>query len=113
MTAEECRAVEALVNEEILACRAITTAETDIESARAAGAMALFGEKYGKVVRMVKMGDFSTELCGGTHASNTGELGLMKIISETSVAAGVRRIEAVTGTGVLSLIYEKEPSSRR
>ena len=108
LTAEEIEKVEGLVNAHILLASPIVTKETDIETAKREGAMALFGEKYGKTVRMVKMGNFSTELCGGTHCSNTGEIGLFKITSETSVAAGVRRIEAVTGLGVLKLIAEKE-----
>ena len=108
LTSEEIARVEALVNINILAANEIITMETDIETARAHGAMALFGEKYGNVVRMVKMGKFSTELCGGTHCDNTGKIGLFKIISESSVAAGVRRIEAVTGMGVLELIAQKD-----
>ncbi|MGM9652509.1 MAG: alanine--tRNA ligase [Eubacteriales bacterium] len=108
LTDKELAAVENLVNTNILAANEIVTVETDIDTARKNGAMALFGEKYGKVVRMVKMGTFSTELCGGTHCSNTGKIGLFKIISESSVAAGVRRIEAVTGRGVLRLLAEKD-----
>jgi len=108
LTAEEIAKVEELVNLHILAANEINTVETDIETARANGAMALFGEKYGKVVRMVKMGDFSTELCGGTHCRSTGNIGLFKIVSEASVAAGVRRIEAVTGRGVLELLAQKD-----
>ncbi len=108
LTADELAKVEALVNLNILAGNAIETKVTDIETAKAEGAMALFGEKYGSEVRMVKMGDFSTELCGGTHCDNTGKIGLFKIVSESSVAAGVRRIEAVTGTGVLALLAEKD-----
>jgi len=108
LTAEEIKKVEGLVNANILVAQQIVTKETDIETAQREGAMALFGEKYGKVVRMVKMGEFSTELCGGTHCSNTGEIGLFKIVSESSVAAGVRRIEAVTGVGVLKLIADKD-----
>ena len=108
LTSEELSAVEALVNEQILNALPIVTLETDMETAKKEGAMALFGEKYGKVVRMVKMGDFSTELCGGTHCANTANIGLFKIVSESSVAAGVRRIEAVTGLGVLELIAEKD-----
>ncbi len=108
LTAEEIEKVEGLVNAHILLASPIITKETDIETAKKEGAMALFGEKYGKTVRMVKMGNFSTELCGGTHCANTGEIGLFKITSETSVAAGVRRIEAVTGLGVLELIKQKD-----
>ena len=108
LTQDEIQRVENMVNMNILAANNIVTMETDIETARANGAMALFGEKYGKIVRMVKMGNFSTELCGGTHCNNTGKIGLFKIISESSVAAGIRRIEAVTGLGVLNLIAEKD-----
>ena len=108
MTAEEISKVEALVNSDILAGADVVTTETDIEGAKKMGAMALFGEKYGSVVRAVKMGEFSTELCGGTHVSNTAKIGLFKITSESSVAAGVRRIEAVTGENVLRLINDEE-----
>ena len=107
MTKEEIAKVEEIVNEQILKALPVNTVETDIETAKKSGAMALFGEKYGAVVRMVKMGDFSTELCGGTHLSNTAEAGLFKIISESSVASGVRRIEGTTGKGVLELIAEQ------
>ncbi|MBO5928468.1 MAG: alanine--tRNA ligase, partial [Clostridia bacterium] len=110
LTAEEIAKVEALVNQWILAGSGITVSEMPIEEARKQGAMALFGEKYGEVVRVVKMGDVSMELCGGTHADNTAKIGLFRILSETSVAAGVRRIEAVTGSGVLELLssYREE-----
>ncbi|MGM9683042.1 MAG: alanine--tRNA ligase-related protein, partial [Eubacteriales bacterium] len=108
LTESELASVEALVNANILVANKITTVETDIETAKKNGAMALFGEKYGKTVRMVKMGDFSTELCGGTHCDNTAKIGLFKIISESSVAAGVRRIEAVTGLRVLKLMADKD-----
>ena len=108
LSEEELDKVETLVNRHILAAESVNTVETDVEEAKKAGAMALFGEKYGKVVRMVKMGDFSTELCGGTHVSNTGNVGLFKIISETSVAAGTRRIEGTTGFGVLQLMADKD-----
>ncbi|MBQ4040808.1 MAG: alanine--tRNA ligase, partial [Oscillospiraceae bacterium] len=107
VTHDELMQVEALVNGAILKGMAIDTVETDIETAKKNGAMALFGEKYGKTVRMVKMGDFSTELCGGTHLDNTAKAGLFKIISESSVAAGVRRIEGTTGTNVLDLYYSE------
>ncbi len=108
LTEKEIAAVEGLVNAHILLGEEIATVETDIETAKANGAMALFGEKYGSVVRMVKMGAFSTELCGGTHLDNTAKAGLFKIVGESSVAAGVRRIEAITGLGVLNYIAEKE-----
>ncbi len=107
MTPEELKQVEDRVNEMILADAEIECGEKTLEEAKAMGATALFSEKYGSVVRVVKMGDFSMELCGGTHASSTGKLGLFKIIGESGVAAGVRRIEAVTGLGVLKLIDEK------
>ena len=108
MTKEELAETERLVNEEILRGEVIDTVETDVESAKKMGAMALFSEKYGDVVRVVKMGDFSTEFCGGTHQDNTAKLGLFKIISETGVAAGVRRIEGTTGMGVLELLDERD-----
>ncbi len=108
LTKEELQQVEMLVNVNILAGNPIITVETDMETAKAAGAMALFGEKYGDKVRMVSMGNFSTELCGGTHMDNTARIGLFKITSESSVAAGVRRIEGVTGFGVLTLMEEKQ-----
>jgi alanyl-tRNA synthetase len=97
VTPEELKEVERLVNEKILEGIAVDTFETDIESAKKSGAIALFGEKYGSVVRVVKMGDFSAELCGGAHVTNTGKIGMFKITSESSVAAGTRRIEAITG----------------
>ena len=107
MTGEELKKVENLVNEEILNATEMLIREMPIDEAKAMGAMALFGEKYGDVVRVVKAGDFSTELCGGTHVDNTGKIGLFKIVSESSVAAGVRRIQAVTGKNVLKYIDEK------
>ncbi|MBE6571044.1 MAG: alanine--tRNA ligase [Ruminococcaceae bacterium] len=106
MTKEQIAQVEALVNNWILSGTEIENFETDIESAKKMGAMALFGEKYGNTVRVVKMGEFSTELCGGTHMTNTAKAGLCKILYESSVAAGVRRIEGITGENVLSYIYE-------
>ena len=107
MTAEELAKVEKLVNAEILAGVRVITEELPIEEAKKKGAMALFGEKYGDIVRVVSTEDgFSTEFCGGTHLDNTAKAGLFKIISETSVASGVRRIEAVTGMGVLEALDE-------
>ena len=108
LTADELQKVEDIVNANIFAGITVDTIETDIESAKKLGAMALFGEKYGDIVRVVKMGDASTEFCGGTHVDNTAKLGLFKIVSESSVAAGVRRIESVTGEGVLKLLKEKD-----
>ncbi len=107
VTADELKTVEALVNNEILRSYSLLVKEMPIDEAKAMGAMALFGEKYGDVVRVVKAGDFSTELCGGTHVESTGNIGLFKIVSESSVAAGVRRIEAVTGMNVMKYIDGK------
>lgn len=106
MTKEQIKEVEALVNSYILAGADVETVVTDVETAKGMGAMALFGEKYGDTVRVVKMGEFSTELCGGTHMTNTAKAGLCKILYESSVAAGVRRIEGITGENVLNYIYE-------
>ena len=108
MTAEEIARVEAIVNEEIAANLPVVTEVLTIEEAKKTGAMALFGEKYGEKVRVVEMGDFSKEFCGGTHVKNTGAVGSFKIISENGVAAGVRRIEALTGAGVTKYYAELE-----
>ena len=108
MTAEEIEAVEALVNKNILLAEKAETIVTTPDEAKKMGAMALFGEKYGSEVRVVKIGSSSTELCGGTHVSSTGNIGLFKVISESSVAAGVRRIEGTTGLGVLELLGERD-----
>ncbi|EES5227850.1 alanine--tRNA ligase [Escherichia coli] len=105
MKPEEIRAVEDLVNAQIRRNLPIETNIMDLEAAKAKGAMSLFGEKYDERVRVLSMGDFSTELCGGTHASRTGDIGLFRIISESGTAAGVRRIEAVTGEGAITTVH--------
>ncbi len=108
LTAEEIEKVENIVNSVILKAISVDNREMPIDEAKKLGAMALFGEKYGDTVRVVKIEDASVEFCGGTHASNTGKIGMFKIVSESSVAAGVRRIEAVTGFNVLKLINDKQ-----
>ncbi len=108
VTPAELAEVEKLVNEEIFGAVEVSTREMPIEEAKAMGAMALFGEKYGEVVRVVDVPDFSREFCGGTHVGNTAHIGSLRIVSESSVAAGVRRIEAVTGAGVIALLDKKD-----
>ena len=112
MTAEEIKAVEDLVNEKISEGLDVKTAIMSIDDAKKSGAMALFGEKYGDEVRVVKMGEFSTELCGGTHVRNTSQIGQFKILSENGVAAGVRRIEALTGDNVRAYYEDLEKKMR-
>ena len=108
MTTEEIKKVEDIVNTKIRESLDVVTEEMSIDDAKKSGAMALFGEKYGDVVRVVKMGDFSVELCGGTHASNTSDIVAFKIISEGGVAAGTRRIEAITNQAVFEYFNELE-----
>lgn len=108
MTQDELREVEAIVNEKIAAQLPVETKVMSLEDAKKTGAMALFGEKYGETVRVVNMSEFSKEFCGGTHVKNTGAIAMFKIISESGVAAGVRRIEALTGTGVTNYYSQLE-----
>ena len=108
MTPEEIRKVEEIVSEQIAAASPVVTRIMSLEDARKTGAMALFGEKYGETVRVVSMGDFSIELCGGTHVKNTSDIRLFKILSEQAISAGVRRIEAITGDGVLAYYQQQE-----
>jgi alanyl-tRNA synthetase len=108
LTRDELRIIEDQVNEKILDDIPIEIIETTIDDARKLGAMALFGEKYGENVRVMKIGDYSTELCGGTHLSRTSQVGLFKIVSESSVGAGLRRIEGVTGTGATEHVHDIE-----
>jgi alanyl-tRNA synthetase len=107
-TPADLEAVERLVNEQILAAIPVRWFETSLAEARAMGAMALFGEKYGERVRVVQMGEWSLELCGGTHVRNTAEIGLFKLTGEAGIGAGVRRVEAVTGEGVLAWLQERQ-----
>lgn len=108
LTEQELTQVEYLVNSFILQANPVESMEMPIEEAKKMGAMMLFGEKYGDIVRVVKAGDFSTEFCGGTHVSNSGQIGLFKILSESSVAAGVRRITAITGTNLLAHVHRSD-----
>ncbi|MEH6461659.1 alanine--tRNA ligase [Chitinimonas sp. JJ19] len=108
VTAEEIARIEALVNQEIAANNAVSATIMKQDDALKAGAMALFGEKYGDEVRVLKMGEFSTELCGGTHVQRTGDIGFFKIVAEGGVAAGIRRVEAVTGAGALAYVQGLE-----
>lgn len=108
VTTEELAQMEAIVNEKIWEAIPVLTLETDIDTAKNMGAMALFGEKYGKEVRVVNIGGYSIELCGGTHVSNTEDIGIFKIVSESGIGAGVRRIEAVTSKEAYELMNEEE-----
>ena len=112
MKDREIAQIEELVNEQVQANVEVARMEMDLDEALRMGALALFGEKYGDRVRVVKIGDFSTELCGGTHLERTGELGLVKVTTEGAVASGVRRIEAVAGSAALETVARKEAALR-
>ncbi|WP_058023177.1 alanine--tRNA ligase [Pseudohongiella spirulinae] len=113
VTADEVKRIEALVNREIMRNVAVRKEVMSMDEAMNQGAMALFGEKYGDRVRVVSMGEFSTELCGGTHVERTGDIGLFKLVAETGIAAGVRRVEAVTGAGALAYVEREEAVLRQ
>ena len=108
MTPDQTREVEEIVNRGVLSATPVTTRETPYQEAVASGAMALFGEKYGDVVRVVDIPALSTELCGGTHVRNTAEIGLFRIVSESGIAAGVRRVEAITGPRAYEAVREQD-----
>jgi len=108
LTEKETEAIEHLVNEKIMECLPVESLETSLDEARELNATALFGEKYGDVVRVIKIGDYSTELCGGTHLTNTGQVGFFRIVAESGIAAGIRRIEAVTGWNSIAYINSLE-----
>ncbi|MEA3332407.1 MAG: DHHA1 domain-containing protein, partial [Pseudomonadota bacterium] len=113
LTEAELEEIELLVNREIMANRSVYTEETSMDEAIKKGAMAIFGEKYGSKVRMVSMGEASIELCGGTHVESTGDIGFCKIISETGIAAGVRRLEALTGIAAWNYVNQREKIMRQ
>ena len=108
MTHNQIKEVEDIVNDKIDAFLPILMQEMPIEDAQKMGATAIFGEKYGDIVRVVSMGDYSVEFCGGTHIDNTGKIGAFKIVSEAGIASGIRRIEAITGTQVIGYTEDKE-----
>jgi len=110
--ADEIRTIEQLVNQQVQANHEVVTRLMQLDAAKAAGAMALFGEKYDDDVRVLSMGEFSIELCGGTHVARTGDIGLFKIVVESGIAAGVRRIEAVTGAGALAYLHKLEQQAQ-
>jgi alanyl-tRNA synthetase len=113
VNADQIRAIELLVNQQVLRNLPVATRLMNLDAAKAAGAMALFGEKYDDDVRVLSMGEFSTELCGGTHVNHTGDIGLFKIVMESGIASGVRRIEAMTGEGALGYLHKLEQQAQQ